>query len=99
MALTLICAYIPSLANSCLMVDGLCWVLVQLGAVLDTIDLKKPRIPVISNVDALPHSDPAIIKEILKKQVRFSNPTAAASASARVGRFPGCRPMEFPDGF
>jgi len=41
----------------------------KLGEVLDTIEIKKPRIPVISNVDALPHSDPAVIKENLKKQV------------------------------
>jgi len=41
----------------------------QLKAVLDTIEIKKPRIPVISNVDAMPHSDPAVIKDILTKQV------------------------------
>lgn len=41
----------------------------QLGAVLDSIEVKKPRIPVVSNVDAMPHSDPAVIKDILKKQV------------------------------
>lgn len=41
----------------------------QLGAVLDSIEVKKPRIPVVSNVDAVPHSDPAVIKDILKKQV------------------------------
>jgi [acyl-carrier-protein] S-malonyltransferase len=29
----------------------------------------EPRIPVVSNVDAKPHSDPAVIKEILAKQV------------------------------
>jgi [acyl-carrier-protein] S-malonyltransferase len=29
----------------------------------------KPRIPVISNVDAMPHSDPAVIKALLAKQV------------------------------
>jgi hypothetical protein len=37
--------------------------------VLDSIEIKKPRIPVVSNVDARPHSDPAVIKELLKKQV------------------------------
>lgn len=31
-----------------------------------------PRIPVISNVDAMPHSDPDTIKAILAKQVRGS---------------------------
>jgi len=37
--------------------------------VLDTIEIKKPRIPVISNVDAAPHSDPAEIKKLLATQV------------------------------
>lgn len=37
--------------------------------VLDTIEIKKPRIPVISNVDAKPHSDPETIKKLLATQV------------------------------
>ena len=41
----------------------------SLKKVLEGIDIKKPRIPVISNVDAKPHSDPATIKDILAKQV------------------------------
>jgi len=41
----------------------------KLAEVLDTIEFSSPRIPVISNVDAKPHSDPAEIKEILKTQV------------------------------
>jgi [acyl-carrier-protein] S-malonyltransferase len=32
--------------------------------------LSEPRIPVISNVDAAPHSDPEVIKAILAKQAR-----------------------------
>jgi len=40
-----------------------------LEEVLDTIDIKKPRIPVISNVDAKPHSDPDTIKKLLATQV------------------------------
>uniref|UniRef100_A0A7S0W1A9 Malonyl-CoA:ACP transacylase (MAT) domain-containing protein n=1 Tax=Hemiselmis tepida TaxID=464990 RepID=A0A7S0W1A9_9CRYP len=36
---------------------------------LSEIEIKKPRIPVISNVDAKPHSDPEVIKSILTKQV------------------------------
>jgi [acyl-carrier-protein] S-malonyltransferase len=56
----------------------------KLGVVLDTIEIKRPRIPVISNVDALPHSDPAVIKENLKKQVTspvlFENSVAAVLA-------------------
>jgi len=40
-----------------------------LEEVLDTIEIKKPRIPVISNVDAAPHSDPDTIKKLLATQV------------------------------
>jgi len=40
-----------------------------LEEVLDTIEIKKPRIPVISNVDAAPHSDPETIKKLLATQV------------------------------
>lgn len=41
----------------------------ELEKVLASVEIKKPRIPVISNVDAMPHSDPAVIKSILTKQV------------------------------
>ncbi|CAE8641967.1 unnamed protein product [Polarella glacialis] len=41
----------------------------KLREVLAGVDLKRPRIPVVSNVDAKAHSDPEIIKEILAKQV------------------------------
>merc|ERR1711871_252441 len=41
----------------------------KLADVLKDVDIKKPRIPVISNVDAKPHSDPEAIKSILTKQV------------------------------
>ena len=40
-----------------------------LEKVLEDIEFKKPRIPVISNVDAKPHSDPATIKKLLATQV------------------------------
>jgi len=40
-----------------------------LSEVLETVEISKPRIPVVSNVDAKAHSDPAVIKEILKMQV------------------------------
>ncbi len=33
------------------------------------MEFKTPRIPVWSNVDAKPHSDPAEIKQLLVKQV------------------------------
>merc|ERR1719253_1892823 len=41
----------------------------SLQKVLEEVEIKKPRIPVISNVDAKPHSDPAIIKQLLANQV------------------------------
>jgi len=40
-----------------------------LEEVLDTITISKPRIPVISNVDAKAHSDPEVIKKLLATQV------------------------------
>merc|ERR1711988_954269 len=40
-----------------------------LSKVLETVEVSKPRIPVISNVDAKPHSYPAVIKKILTQQV------------------------------
>ena len=41
----------------------------QLAAALAETDIKPPRIPVISNVDAVPHNDPAEIRDILVRQV------------------------------
>ncbi|EEF46043.1 malonyl CoA-acyl carrier protein transacylase [Ricinus communis] len=41
----------------------------RLEAALAATALMPPRIPVISNVDAQPHSDPATIKKILARQV------------------------------
>jgi len=40
-----------------------------LAKVLEEVEIKKPRIPVISNVDAEAHSDPKVIKDILTRQV------------------------------
>jgi len=37
--------------------------------VLSGVEISKPRIPVISNVDAKPHSDPEVIKKLLATQV------------------------------
>ncbi|KAG5192095.1 malonyl-CoA:ACP transacylase [Tribonema minus] len=54
----------------------------KLGTVLDSIEIGKPRIPVISNVDAKPHSDPKVIKELLKKQV--TNPVLWENTMAEV---------------
>jgi len=39
--------------------------------VLETIEIKTPRIPGISNVDAVPHSNPDTIKKLLATQARL----------------------------
>jgi len=41
----------------------------SLEEVLSGIEISKPRIPVVSNVDAKPHSDPETIKKLLATQV------------------------------
>jgi [acyl-carrier-protein] S-malonyltransferase len=41
----------------------------RLRAVLANVPLQKPRIPVVSNVDAQPHDDPEEIRELLMRQV------------------------------
>jgi [acyl-carrier-protein] S-malonyltransferase len=41
----------------------------SLEKVLSEVEIKRPRIPVISNVDAKPHSDPETIKQLLATQV------------------------------
>jgi [acyl-carrier-protein] S-malonyltransferase len=41
----------------------------SLEEVLAGVEIKKPRIPVISNVDAQPHSDPDTIRKLLATQV------------------------------
>jgi len=41
----------------------------SLEDVLKEVEIKMPRIPVISNVDAKPHSDPETIKKLLATQV------------------------------
>jgi len=41
----------------------------KLEEVLKEVEVSKPRIPVVSNVDAKAHSDPAVIKSILTQQV------------------------------
>lgn len=41
----------------------------SLEEALDQVEIAKPRIPVISNVDAMPHSDPDTIKKLLASQV------------------------------
>lgn len=41
----------------------------RLAAALASVEIKTPRIPVISNVDALAHDDPAEIRQLLTQQV------------------------------
>lgn len=41
----------------------------RLRAKLETVELKPPRLPVISNVDAKPHDDPEEIRQLLVDQV------------------------------
>jgi len=41
----------------------------RLESALVATEIRTPRIPVISNVDAHPHSDPDTIKQILARQV------------------------------
>lgn len=41
----------------------------KLKAALSEVDIKPPRIPVVSNVDAKPHYDPQDIRDTLAKQV------------------------------
>jgi [acyl-carrier-protein] S-malonyltransferase len=41
----------------------------QLAAALSTAEIKPPQIPVWSNVDASPHSDPGEIRQLLVRQV------------------------------
>jgi [acyl-carrier-protein] S-malonyltransferase len=41
----------------------------RLAAALKNVKLKQPRIPVVSNVDAQPHSDPEEIRQLLVQQV------------------------------
>ena len=41
----------------------------KLAEILEEIDLCEPRIPVISNVDAKPHTDPGEIRSLLARQV------------------------------
>jgi [acyl-carrier-protein] S-malonyltransferase len=41
----------------------------RLAEALRNVEIQPPRIPVVSNVDAAPHADPAEIKELLVRQV------------------------------
>lgn len=41
----------------------------RLAAALSQVEFRRPRVPVVSNVDAVPHDDPAEIRELLIRQV------------------------------
>ncbi len=41
----------------------------RLAEALAAVEMKAPRVPVISNVDASPHTDPAEIRDLLVRQV------------------------------
>ncbi|MEQ8847881.1 ACP S-malonyltransferase [Botrimarina sp.] len=41
----------------------------RLAAVLGQVELREPRVPVVSNVDSAPHTDPGVLRELLVKQV------------------------------
>lgn len=41
----------------------------RLTAALNDIEMNAPRIPVVSNVDAMPHTDPEEIRQLLTQQV------------------------------
>lgn len=41
----------------------------KLAAALESVEMKTPRIPVISNVDTRSHTDPAELKDVLVRQV------------------------------
>ncbi len=50
----------------------------QLRGALAATNIVTPRIPVISNVDAHPHSDPDTIKDVLARQVCTGNELATS---------------------
>ncbi|NNJ24666.1 ACP S-malonyltransferase [Alienimonas chondri] len=41
----------------------------QLAAALEGVEMSSPKVPVVSNVDAAPHTDPAEIRALLVRQV------------------------------
>ena len=45
----------------------------RLESALAATEIRTPKIPVISNVDAQPHADPNTIKKILARQVKLTH--------------------------
>ena len=62
----------------------------KLAEALAGVEIVPPRVPVVSNVDAAPHTDPAEIRDLLVRQVlapvRWED-SVRAMLAARVGRF------------
>lgn len=56
----------------------------QHRAALAKTNIHEPRIPVISNVDAQPHSDPDVIKDILGRQVSCGAAVVASCCSKTI---------------
>jgi len=69
----------------------------KLAAVLETVDFKAPKFPVLSNITAKPHSsDPAEIKRLMLEQVTGTTNWAADVAAAKAA---GCEEfVEFGPG-
>ncbi len=67
----------------------------RLGERLTTVPLRTPRIRFVSAVDALPHGDPADLRQLLVRQlsnpVRWSETVRALAASA-IGTLVECGP-------
>jgi len=63
----------------------------RLRAALADVPLRKPRIPVISNIDARPHDDPDEIRELLIQQVcspvRWEDSLRYLLDTAKIGQF------------
>jgi acyl transferase domain-containing protein len=57
----------------------------RLKEALAATPISTPRIPVISNVDAQPHADPDVIRDILARQARCA-PANVLSAAGRAAR-------------
>ena len=62
----------------------------RLAEALAGVGIKAPRVPVVSNVDAAPHVDPAEIRDLLVKQVLYPvrwEDSVRAMLAAGVDRF------------
>ena len=62
----------------------------RLAAALDAVEMRPPKVPVVSNVDAAPHTDPSELRDLLVRQVlapvRWED-SVRAMLAAGVDRF------------